>query len=208
MTLPPAIRDVVDAALSSGLDGYPVRFRLADERGVKHVRKATEAATDAPVPLKSPLGRNAFLCGCLDRLQHQPVEHLIVGFGEERGSSTRIDRLAHLVGSSGSVAFPPWVLDTISTELGTPRGAALVVHNHPAESLDSQLDALPIASVADRQLLIEAHGGWPMFLARSAKGDRRLRFYVVASGFMREFRTPALLRTLMQLNASSAQNGG
>lgn len=181
---PTALRDLLDAGLSSLFDPQPIAFRAVDERGVSIVRKACASASAMPCHLRRPLNRNAFLCGCLDLTETEPREHLIAGFGRRFGSTTHVEAIAHAVGSAGQVVIPRQTWTAIHLWLEqTPRGEVLLVHNHPSNALNVLFDNLPLASEADRDTWL-----------RAVLGGKRLRCYLVENGYMREFRTPSLLR--------------
>ncbi len=100
-------RDLLDAGLSSLSDPRPIDFREADEVGVRPVRSPCQATAGEPVRLRHELNRNAFLCGCLDFTENEPIEHLIAGFGRHHGRTTRIEAVAHRLGSADQVDIGP-----------------------------------------------------------------------------------------------------
>jgi hypothetical protein len=192
MRQPSALHELLDAGLSSALDPIPVRFRPTDECGVRVVRVACTGEIGLSKQLRRPLNRNAFLFGCLDFLERQPLEHLIVGFGRLARSTTRLEGLTHIVGSADFVQVPPAIWDAAKTWLKTtPQSQVILVHNHPRNMLNAILDNLPIASGTDRDT-------WITSVLESGPG---VRFYLVENGFIREFRTPMIMRLLRQLDA-------
>lgn len=193
------LRELLDAALSSALDPEPVRFRRTDERGVRPIRNVCRTSSDAPHPLRRPLTRNAFLCGCLDLTQSEPIEHLIVGLGQRHGNTTLVDTLAHVTGSAASVSMPPWLSSAIAHRLAEAhRSEAVIVHNHPRHILNVLLDNVPLASGTDRETLTHTYLN-PALWLKAASGGGRVRFYIAENGYVREFRTPRLLPLLQQL---------
>lgn len=179
-----AMRNLLDAGLSSLFDPQAVQFRAVDERGVLPVRRASQSAGDVLFHLRRPLNRNAFLCGCLDLVETEPVEHLISGFGRRFGSTTLVGAITHIVGSAGQVAILPETWAAIQGWLErTPLGEVVLVHNHPRNFLNVLFDNLPLASGADRDTWL-----------RAVLGGKKLRCYLVENGYVREFRTPNLLR--------------
>ena len=142
------------------------------------------------------MNRNAFLCGCLDLTETEPLEHLIAGFGRRFGRTTHVKAIAHAVGSAGKVEIPHQTWTEIHHWLDqVPRGEVLLVHNHPTNALNVLFDNLPLASEADRD-------SW----FRAVLGGKRLRCYLVENGYVREFLTPNPLRFIERL-ANSARSG-
>ncbi len=184
-----ALRDLLDAGLSSLFDPHSIEFRGTDEVGVRPVRSACQATAGEPVRLRHPLNRNAFLCGCLDFTEDEPVEHVIAGFGRRHGKTSRIEAIAHRLGSADHVDIGPDVWEAVRRWLaGTSRGEVLLVHNHPPNVLNRFFDNLPLASATDRDT-------WLGTLLRGGG----LRFFLVENRYVRELRTPPLLRLLERL---------
>ncbi|HVZ64196.1 MAG TPA: hypothetical protein VG838_06920 [Opitutaceae bacterium] len=179
--------------LSSCFDPCPVSPRLADEAGVAAVRRACLRHDGALHRLRVPLNRNAYLVGCLDFTEHEPREHLIIGFGYRRGSTTRIDALLHLTGTETAVAISPAAHAAIGQFFHSDhRAEVLLFHNHPKNWLNIAFDNDPLASAADRQTLA-AYLLQPAHILKSITGGGRIRFYLGENGFVREFVTPSLL---------------
>ena len=185
------LEEFLDPVLASEFDPDPVRFRPDDERGVRPVREAVRTAVAAPVALR-PVNRNAFLCGCLDLTEDEPIEHLVVGLGRKHGSTTKVHRLAHTTGSAGQVAIPPWVALSIRVHMAADHSNEVVVfHNHPRNSLNVIFDNAPIASTPDRNLFTRDVMNVVAVL-RTLMGGGRLRYFLGENGFVREFRTPPI----------------
>jgi hypothetical protein len=185
------IEQLLDPVLASAFDPDPVRFRADDERGVRPVREAVRRANGALVSLR-PLNRNAFLCGCLDLTDEQSIEHLIVGFGWQHGSTTKVEQLAHATGSAGQVAIPLWIAGAIRAHMDADHSNEVVVfHNHPRNPLNVIFDNAPIASTPDRNLFTRDVMNIVAVL-RTLMGGGRLRYFLGENGFVREFRTPPI----------------
>ncbi len=196
MTFPPWVHELVGPVVSSLFDPYPIAFRQADEAGVRPVRSACRTTDGGLRSFKRPLNRNAFLCGCLDFTERETSEHLIVGFGYRQATTTKIHSLSHVAGSLGAVSFPPSVQNAIQGHVTSSyKAEVLVFHNHPAPSLDTLFDSIPVASRTDRMTLL-THLVQPMIAIKSLLGGGRIRWYLGASRYMREFRTPNLLGLL------------
>ncbi len=83
------------------------------------------------------LNRNDFLRGCLVFTEDEAIEHLVVGFGREYGTTVRVEAIAHLLGSADHVDIPPELWNAIHEWLArTSRGRVLLVHNHPPNLLN------------------------------------------------------------------------
>jgi len=177
--------DVLDAALSSLADRDPIRFRRRDEEGVAAVRACCRMG-GIQRPLRVAIPRNAFLCGCLEWAEGKNVEHLVVGFGQRSGKTTRVGAIGHSVGSTNSVEIPDTLWTAVQDWLATSsRHEVLIVHNHPFNAFNALFDNLPIASVTDRTTWL-----------RSVIIGARIRFYLIENGYVREFTTPSILRLL------------
>src|ERR1700682_5328828 len=91
-------RDLLSTALSSVFDPFPIVFRPEDDHGVRPVKTACNKEVSCIHRFKTPLNRNAFLCGCLDFTDRETIEHVIIGFGQKYGSTTKITALSHATG--------------------------------------------------------------------------------------------------------------
>jgi hypothetical protein len=144
------------------------------------------------MPLGRPLNLNAFLFGCLDFTEAEPLEHLIIGFGTAAASTTRVEALSHTVGSTDSVPIHRETWEAAEDWLKrTPRGQVILVHNHPRNFLNRLFDNPPLASGTDRYTWVTS------FL----RFGTAVRFYLIENGVVRQFRTPMLPRLAGQLQA-------
>ncbi|SRR6266849_213734 len=180
--------DLLDAAVSSLWDPEPIAFPPG-ERGIRPVRAACGTAHVSPMLVRRLLNRNDFLRGCLVFTEDEAIEHLVVGFGREYGTTVRVEAIAHLLGSADHVDIPPELWNAIHEWLArTSRGRVLLVHNHPPNLLNRFFDNLPLASGTDRDT-------WLAALLRSGG----VRFYLVENGYVRELRTPRVLGLVKRL---------
>jgi hypothetical protein len=199
VALSPPLRDLLDSAISSLLDSNPISFRAIDEKGVGPVKAACRKPTGITHSLRPPLNRNAFLCGCSDLTENETTEHLIVGFGRLWRATTRITALGHAVGTTESVDIPDQIRDAIHHHVASGNcSEVLMFHNHPRNPLNMLIDNLPLASIADRKTLL-TYLLKPEILLKGILSGGRLRFYLGENGYVREFRTPALLSLLDSL---------
>lgn len=191
------LRELVDAGLASLWDPNPVAFRPEHEAGVRPLRRLLRRPTEAVQSLTRPLARNAFLCGCLDYTEKEPIEHLIMGYGTLSGRTTWIEAVQHTIGSSGSVPVPAHVLRTAQEfVLSKPKAELIVFHNHPANWFNALFDNLPLASTPDRRLLLRAKYLQPLMALKGVLGLGGIHYYVGENGFVREFRVPGVLQML------------
>jgi hypothetical protein len=85
------IHELATASIVDLFDPNPIGWTAQHEQDVRRVRLAIETATDqTAAKFKTPVNRNGFLLGCLDLTEHEPVEHLILGYGFRHGSTTKI----------------------------------------------------------------------------------------------------------------------
>lgn len=197
-----AIVDLVDAAISQILDPPPIQFREADESGVKPVRAACDGAYGTQHRLETEINRNAFLCGCLDFTDDEPIEHLIVGLGVRRGSTTKINGVIHLIGGKHSVSISPAVRESITRFVAqSHRAEVIVFHNHPPNPINVALDNLPVASRTDRDTLLRTLLT-PIIATKMLMNGGSIRFYIGENGFVRQTRGPSVA-TLAQMMVST-----
>ncbi len=92
------IHELATASIVGLFDRNPIGWTAQHEKDVRRVRRAIESATDqTTAKFKTPVNRNGFLLGCLDLTEHEPVEHLILGYGFRHGSTTKISALHHAI---------------------------------------------------------------------------------------------------------------
>lgn len=203
------LKELTDAALSSLFDPNPVHFKPEHEKGVSSLRKLLDNPSSPTQIQKLPrkMVRNAFLCGCLDYTDNEPVEHLIIGYGAKRGIGTDIHSVRHTVGNKGSVKMPQSVIDEIITHsIKAPNSQIIIFHNHPYNWLNSIFDNIPLASTTDRMTILRQKYLDPFQFMRNLVGIGGLRFYLGENGFVREIKTPSVIKIAQMLKQSTPQN--
>jgi hypothetical protein len=139
------------------------------------------------------------LAGCTELTDGESLEHLIVGFGFRRGSSTSVVRAVHRVGDGGSVSFPPHLQTEIAAHVRSGhRNEVLVFHNHPLNLINTLCDNEPWASPQDRAVAM-SHVVDPTMLIKTLTNGGRIRFYIAENGYLREFVGPDLFTSLKRL---------
>lgn len=200
------INELMDATLSSIFDPNPIVFKQENETGVLPLRKALNNSAKQGDTQKLPcsLVRNAFLCGCLDFTEDEPVEHLIVGYGTKRGKGTDVHAVRHLIGSENRVDIPKTVVDEIAVNsTRDPHSEIIIFHNHPGNWLNSIFDSIPLASTADRMVLLCQKYLEPSQFLRSLFGIGGLRYYLGENGFVREIKMPSVIKIMQMLTHSA-----
>jgi hypothetical protein len=191
------LRELIDTGIAAFFDRNPVNFTRRNEKGVVSVRQLMSLPAGQRHTLQYPLPRNSFLCGCLDATEREHREHLLVGFGSRRGSTTRIDGIRHESGDPYSVAVPMTLEEEIRRHLGTDsRKEVVVFHNHPPNWLNRLFDNTPLPSSADRAALLKMRYLEPLTALRVFVGRGNVRFFLGENGYVREFRTPGILQVL------------
>lgn len=146
--------------------------------------------------MPTALNRNAFLLGCLDFTEHEPIEHLIVGLGHKSRSTIKIEALLHYSGEPHRIALPKGFMKAAEDYIAHDRSHQLVVfHNHPSSWIDAVFDLIPIASVADRQVML-SQLQQPLVALKSIASGKQIHWFVGQNGFVREFDTPDIVGLL------------
>lgn len=167
-----------------------IAFTAADEVGIAPVAAACKKGPDALHKPRTPLNRNAFLCGCIEATHGHGLEHLIVGFGRKHGQTTKVEQIGHNRGTSDAVSIPPHVRSAMIEHVKSGFvNEVILFHNHPPSWLNAVFDNSPVPSLTDRATLTEYHAN-PIILFKLLFGGGRVRFYLGENGFVREFRTP------------------
>lgn len=197
------LKSLLDPLISSSFDPQPITFRRDDERGVLPVRNVCQKAPTALHRFRSPLNRNAFLCGCLDSTEPEEIEHIIFGFGHRHGLTTKVTGAARVEGEANRVSIPDALQQAVFKHVGSDhRAEVLIFHNHPRNVLNIALDNHPLASGTDRETLL-GYYVQPLVAVKSLMGGGRVRCYLGENGFVREFRTPNLLSLLNRLSGAA-----
>src|SRR5437016_686893 len=187
------VKEIAESALLGSLEPNPIRFNNRHEADVMRVRAKLAGARDGRLGrFRSPVNRNGFLLGCLDYTQLRAEEHLIVGYGFRHGSTTKIESLHHITGSTYKVAIPLHVSHALWDHYGqNEENEVVLFHNHPKNLLGQLLDCFPLPSVADR-LTLEARALQPVQLLRRLLGQSRVMFFLQQNGFVKEFTLPSV----------------
>jgi len=200
--------ELLDTCLSSIFDPNPVCFKPEHESGIKLLRNLLSRPTFEIQKLSKKLVRNAFLCGCLDYTEHEPIEHLIVGYGVKRGIGTDIHAIQHVVGCESNVSIPETVSENIRDYLSLGhRSEIIIFHNHPINWINALIDNLPLASSTDRRTILTKKYLENFQFIRQLLFVGGIRFYLGENGFVREIRAPSILN-LLEMFGKYIQSGG
>lgn len=198
------VREFVGTILSKAFDPNPVAFKVADDAGISPVRTGCKKPGGTLHTFRGQLNRNAFLRGCGVFTADAPVEHLIVGFGFQHGSTTVVEQLAHATGSEAAVSIPEHIAAAIRGYVQQEHeNEVLLFHNHPRNPINVVFDNTPLPSGTDRRTLVSFHSDLKI-LGKALMGGGRVRFYIGENGFVQEFRTPDLLPLLERLAQPTA----
>lgn len=191
------VHELATASIVALFDPNPINWTAQHERDVRRVRRAIGTATDQAVArFKTPVNRNGLLLGCLDVTEHEPIEHLIIGYGLRSGSTTKIHSLHHAVGTEHQVQLSDSMVSELARHAATnSRSEAVIFHNHPRNVLNHLFDNIPLASNTDRKTL-ENMALNLVQICRRLSGAGRVLFYLGENGFVREFRWPQLATIL------------
>ncbi len=190
------IHELATTAIVGFFDPSPIRWTAQHERDVRRVRRAIGNATDQAVTkFKAPVNRNGFLLACLDMTEHEPIEHLVIGYGIRSGSTTKIHSVHHAVGTAHQVRLSEAMVSELARHAeADSRSEAIIFHNHPRNVLNHLIDNLPLASNTDRKALEHMTVNLAQICRRLSGGGRL--FYLGENGFVREFRWPQLATIL------------
>lgn len=184
-------RYLLDVGMSV-LDPNPINFKRSDQGGVAPVKRMCLDAPHLVHSLKSPLNRNPFLFGCLRYTENDTREHLIIGFGDKFGSTTKVDGIAHVVGEPGHVTIPNLLAKDIRARVEKSHSSEILLfHNHPTNLINVAFDNKPLASKTDRETLIQFYLN-PLVAIKALLSGGRVRCYLGENGMVREFRGPEL----------------
>jgi len=176
---------------SSAMLDPQVRFKPEHKGNIRMVRNALQKPQGQVHKLSRSILRNSFLYGCVEFTKDEPVEHLVLGFGKRSGGGTNISEVLHLVGDEGSVAVPPVLIRLIKEHAWKDRSSeSIIFHNHPLGALDTIISRSPLASKADRQLMLLIKYLEPFFLLRRVFREGTLRLYVAQHGKVKEIKLP------------------
>jgi hypothetical protein len=195
--------EIVESVLLGLAEPAPLRFTAQQERDVPRVRGAIRRAVDGKLArLREPVNRNAFLLGCLDYSENEPLEHLLVGYGFRYGSTTKIDSVHHNVGTVGAVHLPPNMAHSMWEHYGHRADSELLVfHNHPYNPLNFLFDNVPLVSRDDR-IFLETRALSVPQPVRLNLNQGRVLFYLGENGFVKQFSLPSLVALLSRRNGA------
>jgi hypothetical protein len=185
--------DVASSVLLSCLERSPIQFRREHEAGAERVLSAIgRARTEEAAVLRSPVNRNGFLLGCLKYTDKRPEEHLIAGYGFRQASTTKIERVHHIVGGLHSVPIPLSVMRAMQDHYSKDNDSEIILfHNHPRWWPNAVFDNTPLASPADRNVLTRAVIT-PKQLLRTFANRGRILFYLGENGFVQQITLPTI----------------
>ncbi len=198
---PDELADFFAALITAEFDPNPVTWGKVDEVGVDAAKRAIRRAEESPTHLRRTVNRREFLAACLDFTEKLPLENLIVGLGSKRGMTTNVSAIMRVVGEAGSVNFTPLVATAVAAHYSGDHAAeVLIFHNHPPHMMNVILDNLPIASAADRRLML-TYVFNKLHLGKALNGGGRVRFFIGENGFVAEFTQPHWLDLLRSRGA-------
>jgi hypothetical protein len=205
----PINSNLIEAIVLTCLEADPIDFRNVDEGEVRRALAAIRRAAKRPgAALRYGVTRKQFLCACGDLTKRLTEEHLIVGYGYHHGSTTRVEKVHHVVGQERGVGIPEHVRTEIRRHHVCSSDAEVIVfHNHPrtgAEpdwvyTLKTLLHDSPIASNDDRKVL-QRYAFNAVALLRQVTRQGEVLFYLGESGYVKRFQFPPLLPLLAHLN--------
>ena len=200
-------REVFYSEITSLFDPE-TQFRPEHKRNVRMTHNALQKPLGRIHQLSKPILRNAFLYGCREFTRNESIEHLIVGFGRRRGGGTDISSLLHITGNETSVPVPPALIQMIQTHaIRDSRHETILFHNHPSDWLNAILPLPPLASPADRRVMIKQKYFQPFFLLKNIFGHGTMRFYVAEQGRVKEIRWPYLKDVIDAIKAFQKRGG-
>lgn len=191
---------LLSSAISQIADPAPIRLTDRDFARGRHLVTACRRFAGQNSRLQTAIPRNAFLAACFELTAGESREHLLVGFGIRRRSSTLVELVAHRLGSASAVSFPPELQTEIATYVQSGhRNEVLVFHNHPSNPINTLCDNEPWASPQDRRVAMK-HAAAPAMLAKALTNGGRIRFYIGENGYVRQFIGPDVFTVLKNLN--------
>lgn len=190
-------REMAESIILSWLEPEPIVFKREHEVAARRVVAVIHRAdADEAAELRSPVNRNGFLLGCLDYTDERTEEHLIIGYGFRHSSTTKIERVHHVVGSLDSASIPTEIAKAVMDHYEAhDDNEVILFHNHPRWWANLFFDNSPLASPADRNVLARTASSPEQFL-RTFAGGGRVLFFLGEYGRVKPFRLPPILRLL------------
>jgi hypothetical protein len=194
-------KQIIDTVVSSLFDPNPICFNYQHEKGILPIREAvSNNSPNQIMPLKKLLCRNAFLLGCLDFTYELKTEYLIIGYGIKKGRGTDILQVEYNSGNEFSVTISEETKNRLSQHIQQGvKNEAIVFHNHPPHWINSILDNAPLASTADRDVLLRNKYLEPLILLKTIFRKGSMRFFLGENDFVREYRIPNILQLLVSI---------
>lgn len=195
---------MAESVLLTLLEPESIEFRREHDVAARRIVAVIHRVDDhEAAELRLPVNRNGFLLGCLEYTDERIEEHLIVGYGFRHGSTTKIERIHHVVGSPDSVPIPPEIAGAVWEHYEARDDNEVVLfHNHPRWWLNLFFDNTPLASPADRNVLARAALSPPRLL-RTLVGGGRALFFLGENGRVKQFRLPRVMPLLQGIQLSS-----
>ena len=198
--------EVAESAMIGHFEPKPISSCYDDE--LPRARQAILRARDGKLArFRYQVNRNAFLIACRDYADQKPEEHLTIGYGSRHRSTTKVERLHHVVGQTSMVHLPDNVAHTMWDFYGQHESNELLVfHNHPYNPMNFLFDNRPLTSRQDR-LFLEVRGLNPPELVRRVLGQGRILFYLRENGYVKEFCLPSVIALLNRFASASQWQG-
>jgi len=164
---------------------------------MKHLR----SGSGKPYKLPKTIVRNRFLYNCLRFTKDETIEHLIIGYGRMRSSTTDVEMVQHVIGDATSVTIPRIVQNNLETWYERDcRNEVVVFHNHPPGSFHSLISRVPVASTADRTVTL-FEKLTPYYIIRSFFKGGGIRFFLSENRDVTEVTLPAVPQAIAILRS-------
>ncbi len=203
----PLVKELTKNLFLSACEPNPVSLPLSDEADLLRAKRAIKRASGITVAaLRQPIKRSSFLGACLDLTDEEPIEHLVVGYGNKHGNTTKIASVHHVIGEDHSVMPTPEIIQTIWQHTQQSRsGEVVVFHNHPQTWLNTLLGNLPIASSADRRFVEKLRYN-PYQIAKLIFESGDVLFFLGENGCVKPFSLPSFDGMIEALRAAQKWN--
>ncbi len=184
------LKDLVCLDLSSLLDPQ-VSFRPEHKKNIRIVSNALEKSKREINKISKPILRNSFLYGCREYTREEPVEHLVIGFGQRRGRSTDILSLLHLVGDFGDDLLPREVFRLMDEHLAAEEASNIAIFRYfPSCRISTVTPAVPNPSPAEKRFIVKANFFHPFPFLKYVPGAGRIDFFGAEHGVVKSISWP------------------
>ena len=191
------LTELIGCGLSSLFDSNPINFSSRHKKEGKRAVSILKKPPRKIYKFKKSILRNSFLSGCLEYTKGKRIEHLIVGLGRKRARGTDISKILHIKGNENSVVIPEKLHSVITMNaLMDPKSEVAIFHNHPPNWINAVFNNNPLASSADRNVMITQKFLEMFFFFRGIFGQGWILFYLGENGKVREIRGPNLMNLL------------